>query len=52
MLTKTCILVYRYDEDLAQADLLNQEIKVRAGAGNAMVRGARDLRKPSQATWK
>ncbi|XP_025087831.1 probable tubulin polyglutamylase TTLL1 isoform X3 [Pomacea canaliculata] len=41
-----------YDEDLAQADLLNQEIKVRAGAGNAMVRGARDLRKPSQATWK
>ena len=42
----------RYDEELAQAELLNQEVKARAGASNAMVRGARDLRKPSHATWK
>ena len=42
----------RYDEELAQAELLNQEVKARAGASNATVRGARDLRKASHATWK
>ncbi|KAK7099450.1 hypothetical protein V1264_003588 [Littorina saxatilis] len=38
------------DEELAQAELLSQEVKARAGASNATVRGARDLRKPT--TWK
>lgn len=47
-----CICICRYDEELAQADLLNQEVKARAGASNAAVRGARDLRKPGPATWK
>ncbi len=45
------IKLYRYDEELAQSDLLSLEARTRIGTGGAAARGGRDAKKPT-ATWK
>ena len=43
----------RYDEELAQSDLLSAEARSRIGTGGPAARpGARDTKKSGLATWK
>ena len=47
------ILLYRYDEELAQSDLLSAEARSRIGTGGPATRpGVRDIKKSGLATWK
>ena len=44
--------IHRYDEEVAQSDLLTQEQRARIGTGGLGGRGVRDNKKGSTATWK
>lgn len=46
-------MYFSYDEELAQTDILAQDIRNRLGAtGTTGLRGARDSKRPSPTTWK